>query len=232
MGARIDEDDEGGRVTIHPCEELAPLDIQVPGDFSSAAFLLAAGALVPDSDLTIRGVNTNQTRTGLLDALREMGANIELRNESTQAGEPIADLRVKTSQLRGIEIGGDMVVRMIDEFPALMVAATQAEGTTLVRDARELRVKETDRIAVMAGELRKMGAIIEEREDGFRIVGPQELTGGKVDGHDDHRIAMSLTIAGMLAAEGAIVTDAACANDSFPGFAETLRRLGARLEME
>ena len=230
MGAKLEEN--GGKVTIHPCNELAPLDIHVPGDFSSAAFLLTAGAIVPDSDLAIRGVNTNATRTGLLDALREMGADIEIMNESTQAGEPIADLRVKTSQLRGIDIGGDTVVRMIDEFPALMVAATQAHGVTLVRDARELRVKETDRIAVMAAELRKMGAAIEEREDGFRIVGPQELTGGKVDGHDDHRIAMSLTIAGIVAAEGAIVTDAACANDSFPGFAETLRRLGARLEME
>ena len=121
---------------------------------------------------------------------------------------------------------------MIDEFPILMVAATQAEGETLVRDARELRVKETDRIAVMAAELRKAGAVIDEREDGFRIVGPQYLTGGQVDGHDDHRIAMSLTVAGMIAAEGAIVTDAACADDSFPGFAETLRSGGALLITE
>ena len=109
------------------------------------------------------------------------------------------------------------------------MAATQAEGETIVRDARELRVKETDRIAVMAAELRKLGAVIEEREDGFRIVGPQQLTGGQVDGHDDHRIAMSLTIAGLIAAEGATVADAACAGDSFPGFAETLMSCGALL---
>ena len=134
--------------------------------------------------------------------------------------------------LKGIDVGGETVVRMIDEFPILMVAATQAEGETLVRDARELRVKETDRIAVMAAVLRKAGAVIDEREDGFRIVGPQRLTGGQLDGHDDHRIAMSLTVAGMIAAEGATVTDAACAADSFPGFADTLRSGGALLLTE
>ncbi|MYE26940.1 MAG: 3-phosphoshikimate 1-carboxyvinyltransferase, partial [Chloroflexi bacterium] len=115
------------------------------------------------------------------------------------------------------------------EFPILMVAALKAEGETIVRDAKELRVKETDRIAVMAGELRKMGAEIEERDDGFRIIGPQNLTGAIVDGHDDHRIAMSLTIAGLVSAEGTIVTDAACAGDSFPGFAEALINCGAKL---
>ena len=158
-----------------------------------------------------------------------MGADIRLSNLAKQAGEPIGDINVKTSQLKGVEIGGETVVRMIDEFPILMVAALRAEGATVVRDARELRVKETDRIAVMAAELRKLGANIEERDDGFRIVGPQSLTGAQVDGHDDHRIAMSLTVAGMIAAEGAVVTDAACAGDSFPGFAETLENLGALL---
>ena len=233
MGARIEQaDDIGNVLTVYPNGALQPLDITVPGDFSSAAFLLTAGTLAPSSELTINGVNLNPTRTGLLDALDAMGADLQLSNLSEQAGEPIGDILVKTSQLQGIEIGGDTVVRMIDEFPILMVAATQADGETLVRDARELRVKETDRIAVMAAELRKLGAIIEEREDGFRIVGPQSLTGGLVDGHDDHRIAMSLTVAGMLAAEGAVVTDAACAGDSFPGFAETLRGCGAMLLAE
>ena len=233
MGARIEQaDDIGNVLTVYPNGALQPLDITVPGDFSSAAFLLTAGLLTPHSELTINGVNLNPTRTGLLDALHAMGADLQLSNLSEQAGEPIGDILVKTSQLQGIEIGGDTVVRMIDEFPILMVAATQADGETLVRDARELRVKETDRIAVMAAELRKLGAIIEEREDGFRIVGPQSLTGGLVDGHDDHRIAMSLTVAGMLAAEGAVVTDAACAGDSFPGFAETLRGCGAMLLAE
>ena len=233
MGARIEQaDDIGNVLTVYPNGALQPLDITVPGDFSSAAFLLTAGLLAPHSELTISGVNLNPTRTGLLDALHAMGADLQLSNLSEQAGEPIGDILVKTSQLQGIEIGGDTVVRMIDEFPILMVAATQADGETLVRDARELRVKETDRIAVMAAELRKLGAVIEEREDGFRIVGPQSLTGGLVDGHDDHRIAMSLTVAGMLAAEGAVVSDAACAGDSFPGFAETLRGCGAMLLAE
>lgn len=230
MGVRIDsEDDAGNCLTLYPNGQLNPLDITVPGDPSSAAFPLVAGLLAPDSDLTIAGVDLNPTRIGLLDVLAEMGADFTISKRSPQAGEPVGDIRVKSSVLRGVDIGGDTVVRMIDEFPILMVAAAQAEGVTTVRDARELRVKETDRIAVMAAELRKLGAVIEEREDGFRIVGPQKLSGGQVDGHDDHRIAMSLTIAGLIAAEGATVTDAACAGDSFPGFAETLISCGALL---
>lgn len=233
MGVAIcQEDDSGMNLTLHPNAALKPLNFAVPGDFSSAAFLIVAGLIAPRSELIISGVNLNPTRTGLLDVLQRMGGHIRLANVSEQAGEPVGDIHVRTSALKGIEIGGDTVVRMIDEFPVLMVAATQAEGTTTVRDARELRVKETDRIAVMAAELRKLGAVIEEREDGFRIVGPQRLTGGTVAGHDDHRIAMSLTIAGLVAAEGAIVTDAACAGDSFPGFAETLAGCGARLIAE
>ena len=230
LGVRITEDgDDGNTITLSPPESLAPLDITVPGDVSSAAFLIVAGLVTPGSDLTIRGVNLNPTRTGLLDVLNEMGADLTLNNHAEQAGEPIGDIQVKTSQLKGIAIGGETVVRMIDEFPILMVAALRADGETVVRDARELRVKETDRIAVMAAELRKLGARIDERDDGFRIVGPQRLTGAIVDGHDDHRIAMSLTIAGLIAAEGTVVTDAACASDSFPGFAETLVNLGALL---
>ena len=158
MGVNItDADDRGNCLTIYPTDRLRPLDITVPGDFSSAAFLLVAGLLAPEAELTICGVNLNPTRTGLLDVLAEMGGDIALANVSQQAGEPIGDIRVKRSALRGIEIGGETVVRMIDEFPILMLAATQAEGETLVRDARELRVKETDRIAVMATELRKLG---------------------------------------------------------------------------
>ena len=230
LGAEIiEEGEDGNTITVFPNESLAPLDITVPGDASSAAFLLVAGLLAPDSDLIVKSVNLNPTRTGILDVLNEMGADITLSERSEQAGEPIGDIRVKTSLLKGVEIGGETVVRMIDEFPILMVAATQAEGETIVRDARELRVKETDRIAVMAQELRKLGARIDERDDGFRIVGPQKLTGAQVDGHDDHRIAMSLTVAGLIAAEGTVVTDAACAGDSFPGFAETLIGSGAML---
>ncbi|MDE2636994.1 MAG: 3-phosphoshikimate 1-carboxyvinyltransferase [Chloroflexota bacterium] len=230
LGVEISQDGaDGNTITVVPNRHLNPLNMTVPGDVSSAAFLLVAGLTAPDSDLTVKGVNLNPTRTGIIDVLTEMGADIQLSNVSEQAGEPIGDIRARTSQLRGIEIGGETVVRMIDEFPILMVAALKAEGETIVRDAKELRVKETDRIAVMAGELRKMGAEIEERDDGFRIIGPQNLTGAIVDGHDDHRIAMSLTIAGLVSAEGTIVTDAACAGDSFPGFAEALINCGAKL---
>ena len=233
MGVTIDfQNGDSKHITLQPTQALAPLSLTVPGDFSSAAFLLVAGLLLPNSDLTVTGVNLNPTRTGLLDALLAMNADIQVSNQRTEAGEPIGDIRVRTSELQGIEIGGDAVVRMIDEFPILMVAALRAEGATEVTDARELRVKETDRIAVMAGELRKLGARIDERDDGFRIVGPQNLIGASVDGHDDHRIAMSLTVAGMTTAEGTVVTDAACAADSFPGFAETLASIGARVLAE
>lgn len=227
MGANIQID--GNEITVTPDAELQPMNLTVPGDFSSAAFLIVAGLIVPDSDLTIEGVNLNPTRTGLIDVLLEMGAKIEVTETGTEAGELIGNIRVQYSELRGTEIGGDMVVRMIDEFPVLMVAALYSEGETIVRDAKELRVKETDRIAVMAQELRKLGAKIEEREDGFRIVGKQNLMGTTVDGHDDHRIAMSLTIAGLLADEMTVVTDAKCASDSFPGFAQTLESLGGRM---
>ncbi len=230
MGVAIEaEGEDANTLSLIPNGRLDPLDMTVPGDFSSAAFLLAAGLLTPDSDLNVTGVNLNPTRTGLLDVLRAMGGDVSISEAGLQAGEPMGDLRVKSSRLTGCEIDGETVVRMIDEFPILMVLATQAEGETIVKDAAELRVKETDRIAVMAGELRKLGARIEERDDGFRIEGPQSLIGAQVDGHDDHRIAMSLTVAGLLAAEGAIVTDAACAADSFPGFPETLQRVGAML---
>ncbi|MCY4060926.1 MAG: 3-phosphoshikimate 1-carboxyvinyltransferase [Chloroflexi bacterium] len=220
---------DGNAITLTPNDRLTPLDMTVPGDVSSAAFLLVAGLLIPDSDITVRGVNLNPTRTGILDVLKQMGADIATSNLDEQAGEPIGDIRARTSQLNGVNIGGETVVRMIDEFPILMLAALNADGETTVRDAKELRVKETDRIAVMAGELRALGAEIEERDDGFRIKGPQALNGAIVDGHDDHRIAMSLTVAGLIAAEGTLVTDAACAGDSFPGFAETLMSLGARM---
>ncbi|MGB1285955.1 MAG: 3-phosphoshikimate 1-carboxyvinyltransferase [Aggregatilineales bacterium] len=227
MGVNITAEDD--IITLIPGDDLQPLDLTVPGDFSSAAFLIVAALILPGSDITITGVNLNDTRTGLLDVLAQMNANITVTETGTEAGEAVGDIRVQSSQLTGAEIGGEVVVRMIDEFPVLMVAALQADGETIVRDAKELRVKETDRIAVMATELRKIGADIEEREDGFRIVGRQSLTGAVVDGHDDHRIAMSMSIAGLIADEMTVVTDAKCAGDSFPGFSETLEKLGAQL---
>ena len=227
MGAQLVVD--GFRVTLTPGAPLRPLDLTVPGDPSSAAFVLVAALLAGAGDVRVTGVGVNPTRTGLLDILAAMGGEVVCEHERLEGGEPVADLRVQRAELRGTTVGGDLIVRAIDEFPALMVAATQAAGETLVRDAAELRVKETDRIAVMAAELRKMGAAIDELPDGFRIVGPQRLRGAVVQGHDDHRVAMALAVAGLVADGETVVEDAACAHDSFPGFVETMRALGAEM---
>lgn len=227
MGADIST--EGNRIVLTPNGELQPVDLTVPGDISSAAFPLVAALLVPGSDITLTGVNLNPTRTGLLDVLRRMGADITVTATGLEAGEPVGTIRARHSMLRGVDVGGSVVVEMIDEFPILMVAALAAEGETVVRDAQELRVKETDRISVMAGELAKMGAQITETPDGFIIRGPQRLKAATVDGHDDHRIAMSLSVAGLIADGETTVLDARCAGDSFPGFAETMAGLGAAI---
>lgn len=228
MGAQLEESDNC--VTLTPGAPLRALDITVPGDFSSAAFLLVAASLLPGSHIRLTNISLNPTRTGLLDILLEMGANIIVEPEGTSGGDPVGTLVVQSAALHGTEIGGDSVVRMIDEFPALMIAALYAEGRTVVRDALELRVKETDRIAIMAGELRKLGAVVEEREDGFVIEGPQTLHGGTVLAHDDHRVAMSLALTGMLATDSVQIAGANCTHDSFPGFETTLRGLGAEIE--
>ncbi|HRL14647.1 MAG TPA: hypothetical protein PKX07_22375, partial [Aggregatilineales bacterium] len=159
---------------------------------------------------------------GLIDVLQAMGGDITVTETGLEGGEPVGEIRVRHSALKALMVDGDVVVRMIDEFPAFMVAALSAEGETVVRDAQELRVKETDRIAVMTAELARLGAQITETPDGFRLTGPQTLRGAVVDGHDDHRIAMSLTVAGLVAEGATIVTDARCTADSFPGFAATL----------
>jgi 3-phosphoshikimate 1-carboxyvinyltransferase len=228
MGVEIEV--EGLEVTLRPpCgAPLAPLSLQVPGDFSSAAYLLVAAVLVPGSEVTIREVGVNATRTGLLDVLDRMGARIDLLREHYRGGEPVADLLVRAAPLRGTTVSGDTVVRMIDEFPILAVAATQAEGTTLVRDAAELRVKETDRIATVVSELSKMGAEIEPQADGFRVHGPVPLHGAVVDSHGDHRLGMALVIAA-LATEGETTLEGIdCIADSFPGFWDVLQGLCER----
>lgn len=228
MGGQITV--ENHRVTLTPGETLRALDMTIPGDFSSAAFVLAAALLAAEDTVTITGVGVNPTRTGLLDILAQMGASIVLHNKREEGGEPVADLVVQRATLRSAEIGGDLIVRAIDEFPVLMVAATQAQGVTRVLNAAELRVKETDRLGVMVQELGKMGACFEERPDGFTILGPQRLRGAVVDGHGDHRIAMALAIAGLCAEGETVVTGSECAADSFPGFATTLQVLGAKIE--
>jgi len=237
-------DVQNDRVTLIPSSQpLSPCSLTVPADFSSAAFPLVAGLLVPDTDLTLEGVGVNPTRTGLLDVLRRMGAKITWLNQSEQGGEPMADLRVfstatqpvtqrgadRDSGLRGVEVGGDTVVRMIDEFPILAVAATQAQGETLVRDAQELRVKETDRIAAVVGELRKLGASIVEWDDGFLVRGPTPLRGARVNSHGDHRLGMALVVAGLIADGETVVEGTEVIADSFPGFVELMQSLGAEL---
>ncbi len=229
-GLGLDVQTDGGCVTLTPGAALHAFDVTVPGDISSAAFVLVAGLLTADGDVCIEGVNVNPTRTGILDIFALMRSQVVVSDAWDEAGEPVADMVVRRMTLSGADIQGDLIVRAIDEFPALMVAATQAEGPTVVSDAAELRVKETDRIAVMAGELRKLGAQIEERADGFALRGPQKLRGAVVEGHDDHRIAMSLVVAGLCADGDTLVNDARCVEDSFPGFVETMQALGADVE--
>ena len=227
MGADLAR--EGNTVVLQPGNELRALTLRIPGDFSSAAFPLVAAALLPGSDVTLLGVNLNPTRTGLLDALLGMGADILVNETGEEAGEPVGEIRVRARPLRGIELGGELIPRLIDEIPLLMVAATQAEGETRLREAAELRVKESDRLAVMALALQRMGAQLEEKTDGFVCRGPQGLRGARLSSHDDHRIAMSLAIAALLAHGETLIAGAACARDSFPGFATTMRQLGAPL---
>ena len=208
-----------------PVGRLDAVDVRVPGDFSSAAYLIVAALLVPGSEIVIRHVGVNPTRTGLLNALWAMGADITLENERDEGGEPVADLRVRSSELHGTTVGGELAPRMIDEFPILALAASQAQGETRVRDAAELRVKETDRVATTVAALRALGAQIEPAPDGFDIWGGATLVGAPVDGQGDHRLAMTLAVAGLIAQGETAVLGAECIQDSFPGFAETLGRV-------
>lgn len=213
-----------------PQSPLEPLNILIPGDISSAAFLLVGASALPDSKLTIVDVGVNATRTGIVDALSEMGANIRRRERPLQGGEPVADLIVSGGGLKGLDFGGEQLVTMIDELPVLAVAATQAEGRTVVRDAQELRVKETDRIATTVSELKKMGARIQETADGFIVDGPTKLTGAVVDSHGDHRLAMALAVAGVIANGETTIHNAHVTADSFPGFESTLRALNVDVQ--
>jgi 3-phosphoshikimate 1-carboxyvinyltransferase len=218
---------EDNTVTLTPPgKPLAGFEAIVPGDISSAAFVFAAAALVPNSEVTVINVGVNDTRTGILDVLVAMGGDVTVSNVREVNGELIADIAVKSSELRGITVDGDLVVRMIDEFPIFAVLASQAQGETLVREAEELRVKESDRIGSLASELRKLGVPIEERLDGFVITGPTRLHGAVVDSHGDHRLAMSLAVAGLIADGDTTVTRAEAYRESLPNFVELMRGLG------
>ena len=224
FGADISVDPETKSVTVTGPTQLKGQKVVVPGDISSAAFWLVAASIVPGSELLIENVGINPTRTGILEAMQLMEADIMLENERTVTGEPVADLRVKATQLKACEIGGDIIPRLIDEVPILAVAAAFAEGTTVIRDAKELRVKESDRLAVMTTELSKMGVEIAERPDGLEIVGNPSgsLKGAQVDSYTDHRIAMSLAIAALRAKGEVAIARAEAAAISYPNFVETL----------
>lgn len=216
FGADVRPFDGGVSLTGRP--RLLAQDVVVPGDVSSAAFFMVAGLITPGAELLIRNVGINPTRSGILDILVAMGGQIELLDIREQSGEPVADILVRYSQLKGIEISGDMVPRAIDEFPVISVAAALAEGITTIRDAEELRVKETDRIDAMVSELSKLGGQVEGRADGMVITGVEQLSGGTVTSHGDHRIAMSMAVAALSAKDSVTIQDAACTETSFPGF--------------
>lgn len=218
---------EGNIIRIKDPQVLAGGRIVVPGDISSAAFLLVAGLLVPEGHVVIEGVGVNPTRTGILDLLAEAGGRIQVKNHRVFNGEPVADLLVEPARLKSFQISGPLVPRLIDEIPVLAVAATQAAGTTIIRDAGELRVKESDRLQAIVQGLRKLGGAVEERADGLIIHGPTALEGTLLESHGDHRMAMAWAVAGLLARGETVVKGAECIGVSFTGFVHCLAGLGA-----
>lgn len=225
FGATVTIDPETNSATVTGPAKLQGQPVVVPGDISSAAFWLVAAAIVPDSELWIENVGVNPTRTGILEVLAMMGADIQWENQREVAGEPVADLRVRHSQLQACEIGGSLIPRLIDEIPILAVAAIFAKGTTTIRDAAELRVKESDRLMAMATQLNRLGAKITELPDGLEIVGGTPLVGTDVDSYGDHRVAMSLAIAALNANGTTTIQGAEAAAISYPEFTATLQQV-------
>lgn len=223
LGVEIET--EGNVITLDPPEDLHAVDIAVPGDISSAAFFLVAGAIVPGSELTIKNVGVNQTRTGILDVLRDMGADITESNFRDDA-EPVCDLTVRYSHLHGVEIGGSIIPRLIDELPVIAVAAAFAEGETVIRDAQELKVKESNRIAAMVTELSRAGVDVEETDDGMIIRGGKTPCGASFQTYKDHRIAMSLAVLALAAQTTSRINDPEVVSISYPDFFDTLKALG------
>ena len=215
----------GNRIKITRQNEFNGRDISVPGDLSSAAFFIVAALINPGSEVLIKNVGINPLRTGVLDILGQMGGNIELLNEREVSGEPVGDILVKSSDMRGTEIKGEMIPKAIDELPVIAAAACFADGETIIKDARELRVKETDRIRAMTAELSKLGAHIREFEDGMSITGGGSLKGAQCSSWGDHRIAMAVAVAATRAGGETVIDDADCVSVSYPGFFDVLRRL-------
>lgn len=215
------------QVTLTPGQSLQGQRVVVPGDISSAAFWLVAAAITPGAELTVENVGLNPSRTGILEVLEQMGARLEVLNRRDVAGEPVGDLQVSHGPLQAFTIGGELIPRLVDEIPVLAVAACAAEGVSRISHAAELRVKETDRLAVMARQLGAMGARLEEFDDGLAISGGTLLHGAEVDSETDHRVAMSLAVAALIAQGPTTLRRPEAAAVSYPGFWDDLRRLGA-----
>ncbi len=214
----------GNDITVTPVKELYAKEIFVPGDISSAAYFMVLGAVCPNSDITIKNVGINPTRTGIITVLENMGADITLLNERTVSGEKVADINVKyTPSLKATTVEGDIIPKLIDEIPVIAVAACFAEGTTVIKDAQELKVKESNRIKTVVNELKKFGADIEETDDGMIIKGKCSLKGAVCDSHNDHRIAMSMAVAGIMAEGSTTIKDSQCVDISFPTFFSLLK---------
>lgn len=223
MGANISTKDD---VSTVERSELRPVEIDVAGDISSAAFFIVAGLIVPDSDIIIKNVGLNPTRTGILDVITRMGAQLEILSQSEAAGEVVGDIRVKYSQLKGCEISGSDIPRLIDELPVIALMATQAEGETVVKDAEDLRKKESDRISTIVNGLKSLGADIEEREDGFVVRGKTKLSGGvELETFHDHRLAMTYYVAGLICEKEILIKEFQWVDISFPEFLEMFSRL-------
>ena len=216
----------GLRATLHPPARLTPLDMSIPGDFSSAAYWLVLACVHPDAEIIVRQVGLNPGRIGLLEVLRKMGADIQVTNEKLEGGEPVGDVAARSSSLVGVDVGGGIVPAMIDEVPLLAVAAAFARGTTRIGDAAELRVKESDRLKTTAEGLLRLGARVTEQADGLEIEGGQALAEAEVSSYGDHRLAMSLAVAGM-AGRGARVLGSGSVSVSYPGFWQQAASLGA-----
>lgn len=215
-----------GNLTIVKKSLLEPRTIEIAGDISSAAYFIAGALIVPNSKIILKNVGLNPTRTGILDVVRSMGANIEILDERTVSNELVGDLQVETSDLKAVEISGEIIPRLIDEIPILAVLATQADGTTVIKDAQDLRNKESDRISLTVNELKKLGADIEETPDGMIINGKTELKGGaEIESHKDHRLAMSFYVAGLVCEKEILIKDFEWVNISFPEFLQLMKIL-------
>jgi len=220
---------KGSILIVEGGEKPSAKEVEVPGDISAAAFFMVGASLIEGSEVVIKDVGINPTRTGIIDILMKMGASIEILNQRKMGAEPAGDIRIKSALLKGVEIKGDIIPRCVDELPVICIAAAVAEGETVIKDASELRVKESDRIAVMAECLSRVGVEVETYPDGMRIKGGMGLKGTVCNSHGDHRIAMSMAIAGLITEGEMTIEDTECINTSFPEFEETLRKLVKRI---